>query len=232
MKYAIVFSLLGLVCAFYGASEESLWLRLLFCSFAVGWLGVGLAYAGAGGRVFGKRRDGRLAWWSLLFWPFHLLNFALLSAFRRGKKENRFDFIDYNIVLGCQLAPKHEAELSPHHIQSVLDLTCEFSEVPFLRRLNYLSIPLLDTHAPSLQQLQQGAKFLVQSAESGPVYVHCALGHGRSALFVAAYLVKSGRAKNAEEALEMVRAKRLHMGLHPAQRARLEQFVAANASGK
>ncbi|RYX85430.1 hypothetical protein EON83_05545 [bacterium] len=230
MKYAIVFSALGLVCAVYGASVGPLGLRVLFASLAVCWLGVGFAYAGAGGRLFGKRREGRLRWWSAAFWPFHLLNYALLGAFRRSKKENAFDLIDDNVLLGCQLRARDEAELAPRQVRAVLDLTCEFAEAPFLRRLNYRSIPLLDTHAPTLEQLREGADFLVQNAAFGPVYVHCALGHGRSALFVAAYLLQSGQAKTADEAIGLIRAKRPRIGLHPGQRAVLERFVDAQNS--
>lgn len=226
MKYAIVFSSLGLVCAFYALSVQPLWLRLLMVSLALCWLGVGIAYAGVGGRIFGKRRDGRLAWWSVLFWPFHGLNFLFLSSFRRGKKENRFDLIDDKIVLGCQLSREHEAELAAHSVCAVLDLTCEFAEASFLRHLDYRSIPILDTHTPPLEALQEGADFLVQSAAQGPVYVHCALGHGRSALFVAAYLIRSRKAKTADEAIEFIRARRPNIGLHPGQRAVLERFVA------
>ncbi|BCM90180.1 putative protein YnbD [Abditibacteriota bacterium] len=229
MKYAFVFSALGLVCAFYCLSVDVFWLRLVFASLALCWSGVGAAYAGVGGRIFGKRRDGRLALWSAAFWPFHLLNYVLLSSFRRGKKENRFDLVAENIWLGCQLGAGDEAELSSHHVRAVLDLTCEFAEVPFLRRLNYRSIAILDTRAPTLEQLQEGADFLLQSAAYGPVYVHCALGHGRSALFVAAYLVRSGQAKTAGEAVEMVRAKRPRIGLYPGQYAVLERLVQVNS---
>ncbi len=225
MKYAFVFSLLGLVCGFYAISVEPLGLRLVFMSLALCWLGVGLAYAGIGGKIFGKRRDGRLHWWSALFWPFHLLNFALLGAFRHSKKENRFDLIDDNILLGCQLRASDQPELASHNIRAVLDLTCEFTEPLFLRRLNYRCIPILDTRAPTLEQLQSGAEFLLQSAAHGPVYVHCALGHGRSALFVAAYLLRSGRAKTPQDAIEMVRVKRPHIGLHPAQLELLKRFA-------
>ena len=230
MKYAVVFSALGLLCALYAIEANALWLRLFFLSLALCWLGVGLAYAGLGGRIFGKRRDGKLPLWNVLFWPFHLLNFALLSAFRRGGKENRFDRIADNIYLGCQPSPRDENELVPQNIRSVLDLTCEFSEPRFLRRLNYRSIPLLDTRAPTLEQLQDGANFLAQNAAIGPVYVHCALGHGRSALFVAAYLLQSGQAKSPHEAIELMRAHRPRIGLHPVQLAVLERFAHAQSA--
>lgn len=231
MKYAVVFSSLGFLCAFYVTDTTAFPMRVLFLSLALCWLGVGLAYEGVGGRIFGKRRDGRLRLWSLLFWPFHLLNFVLLSGFRRSGKENHFDRIDDNIFLGCQLRPRDEGELAAYNVRSVLDLTCEFTEPHFLRRLNYRSIPLLDTRAPTLEQLQDGTDFLLQSAASGPVYVHCALGHGRSALFVAAYLLQSGQSKTPEEAIALLHAQRPRVGLHPVQLALLERFArAANAT--
>ncbi len=226
MKYAITFSLLGLLCVFYCAAVESPVARLLLSSLALCWLGVGLAYAGIGGRVFGKRRDGKLQAWSALFWPFHLLNFALLRAFRQSKRENSFDEIHKNLWLGCQLDARDKTQLKQHGVASVLDLTCEFAEPAFLRALNYRSIPVLDTRAPTLTQLREGADFIAHSIEEGAVYVHCALGHGRSALFVAAYLLQSGRAQNADEAIELVRQKRANIELHPEQRALLRRFEA------
>ncbi len=186
MRYALTFSLLGLICVFYSATVQPPWARLLFASLAGCWLLVGAAYAGVGAQMFGKRADGHLLSWSLLFWPFHLLNSLLLRVCRCGK-ESSFDQIEPNVLLGCQLNARDKAQLSSHNVRAVLDLTCEFPETPFLRALNYRSIPVLDTRAPTLAQLQDGAEFIESSIPNGAVYVHCALGHGRSALFVAAY---------------------------------------------
>jgi protein-tyrosine phosphatase len=50
--------------------------------------------------------------------------------------------------------------------------------------------------------------WLTERAGEGPVYVHCALGHGRSATVVVAYLVATGRAATVQEGLASLRSKR------------------------
>ncbi len=230
LKYALVFGLLSVICAFYCVTLQPIFLRLLLGSLALCWFGVALAYAKLGARTFGKQRDGRLSLWSAVFWPYHLLNAFLLSLFRKSAKENPFDAIDDSILLACKLSSEDESGLQKRDVRAVLDLTCEFSETPFLRTLNYRSIPVLDTHSPTLEQLREGARFLADRAKDGAVYVHCALGHGRSALFVAAYLIETGRARSAEEATEIVRQKRANIELAPAQLSRLEEFAQEKGS--
>lgn len=226
MKTAFVFACLGFVCAFYCLKFDWLFAKLLLGSLALCWLGVALAYAGLGAKTFGKQTNGCLSLWSALFWPYHLLNELTLRSLRRGTKENTFDSIDNHILLGCKLAPRDERKLLEHDVCSVLDLTCEFAETPFLRALNYRSIPVLDSRAPTVRQLCEGADFIAENAKEEVVYVHCALGHGRSALFVAAYLLRVGRARNAEEAVELVRQKRANIELSRQQLALLQEFAA------
>lgn len=95
--------------------------------------------------------------------------------------------------------------------------------------MNYHSIPVLDTRAPTIGQLSEGADFIERKATDGTLYVHCALGHGRSALFVAAHLLRTGRARNAEEAVALVRQKRANIELSREQFAVLQKFAAREA---
>lgn len=203
---------------------------MLLGSLALCWLSVALAYAGVGARVFGKRSSGRLHPWSALLWPLHLLNALMLHSWRHGAKENAFDFIDDHVLLGCQLFARDQGELLKYDVHAVLDLTCEFNEALFLRALNYRSIPVLDMGAPTLQQLREGADFIQHNAKDGVVYVHCALGHGRSALFIAAYLIETGLAQDAQEAVELVSQKRANVKVSRDQLALLQQFAARESA--
>ncbi len=108
----------------------------------------------------------------------------------------------------------------------MLDLTCEFSEIPALRQLSYRCIPVLDTRAPSLDSLKAGAEWIKDESAKGPVYIHCALGHSRSATFVAAYLLLSGKARTPQEAIDKIKVIRPRIGLHPEQVALLKEMVA------
>ena len=92
-----------------------------------------------------------------------------------------------------------------------------------MRALDYRCIPLLDTRAPNLTQLREGANYIAQS--DGPIYVHCALGHGRSATFVAAYLLLSKRAQTAESVVTQIQKLRPRIGLAREQMAVLELYA-------
>jgi protein-tyrosine phosphatase len=225
MKYAVVFILFGVTCAWYAVTSQALVVRLIAACFAVAFGGVGFAYVCIGHRAFLKKPDGRLSWLSyVLYWPYHLLNWLSLFGFRRSGKENAFDRIDENVYLGCRLSNRDKQDIEIIGIKSVLDLTCEFSEFEALRQLSYRCIPILDTRAPSVESLQAGAKWIQEEAVKGPVYVHCALGHGRSATFVAAYLMLSGKARTSQDAIDQIKVLRPRIGLHSEQVAVLEEM--------
>ncbi|HVF85808.1 MAG TPA: dual specificity protein phosphatase family protein [Abditibacteriaceae bacterium] len=225
MKYAAIFIVFGLVCVFLAATSSNVFLQFVEASSAVAFCGVGFAYAFAEPRMFLKKSDGRLGLFSyVVFWPYHLLNSFSLFVFRRLGRENAFDKIDHNVFLGCRLNRGDNDIISRLNICSVLDLTCEFSETASLRQLSYRCIPVLDTCAPKLAELQNGAAWIVQQTSEGAVYVHCALGHGRSATFVAAYLLMNGKACNAQEAVDQVAVLRSKIELSASQRALLKQM--------
>lgn len=227
MKYAVVFLCLGAACAVYAIAIGSPLPALLLFSSAVAFSGVGLAYAINRPGLFGKRSDGRLSVVNyLLFWPYFLLNHLLLTSYRFLSREHLFDHIEDNVYLGCRLSHRDRRLIEQLHLVSVLDASCEFEEVCALRSLAYYCIPILDTQAPSLTALTAGAEWIVQQSQDGSVYVHCALGHGRSATFTAAYLLLSGKAHSVQEAILLITAKRPAVKLHPSQIARLEQFAA------
>lgn len=107
----------------------------------------------------------------------------------------------------------------------VLDLTSEFSEVRFLRsKSTYRSLPLLDNTAPSLEQLQDGVRWIAHHTQTGKVYVHCALGHSRSALFVAAFWLLEKKAVSATDAIDKLREIRKGVRLTKSQFFVLQQF--------
>ena len=224
-KYAIIFITLSLICAFYVITAPSVLVRLLAASTAVAFAGVGSAYAFLGPKAFFKKPDGRLHLVSyLVFWPYHLLNTISLLGLRLTSKEKPFDCVDENVYLGRRLYHSDEAAFTQLKVCSVLDLTCEFSEMPALRRLAYRSIPILDMCAPTVEQAEAGAQWINKQKGHGPVYIHCALGHGRSATFVAAYLLLSGKAQTAKEAVAFISTIRPRVGLTKSQWALLRKL--------
>lgn len=105
----------------------------------------------------------------------------------------------------------------------VVDMTAEFHEPESVRTgRTYLCVPTLDTSVPSLEDFQALIHAIARFPE--PVYVHCALGHGRSATVVIAALMATGNAASVEEAERIVKRARPGVGISAAQRRLLQQW--------
>ncbi len=243
MKFGSIFTALGAALIYVGANTNSALAQTLLYYAALSCLALGLAYFLNRPQILMKRADGRLHWLSwLLFAPYQLNNHLFLEVFRRTSSKPRWTEIVPGLWLGGRLRPGDEMKLasagfgaatflSPQRggdisvaPPSVLDVTVEFAEVPWLRRLaGYRCIPLLDTTAPTPDQLRDGLAFLAERLARGPVYVHCAFGHSRSATFVLGHLVASGQCRTVDEALAFVQTKRPRVRLSSPQLAVLRQ---------
>lgn len=225
MRYGPIFLMLGVTLAAGAVSASEWWQRLLLASAGVSFAVVGAAFLGAGPRVFGKRRTGELAPWSWpLLWPYHALNALALLALRLGR-ERVWDEVAPGLFLGRQPTILDRAALRKLGLRGVLDLTCEFSELPDLRSLpGYRSLPLLDTTSPTPAQLDEGVRAIREALREGAVLVHCALGHGRSATFVCAFLMSQQPHLRPEDAIGMVRSRRPGAAPSRAQVAALHEW--------
>lgn len=72
----------------------------------------------------------------------------------------------------------------------------------------YCGIPWLDVTSPAPEELAAAAREIETLRSEGSVLVSCALGRGRSAAAVAAWLLLTGRAASADDAIAQVRALR------------------------
>lgn len=224
---AIVFLAAGLGLFMEGALvRNSPWSYPLF-SAGLGFSLMGIAYMRRWTGILGKRRDGRLMFSSyLLFWPYHLMNWITYLVFRLLAREHPFDPIAPGVYLGGHLLASDQAAFEKAGIRSVLDLTSEFSEAKFIRNNTvYACLPLLDRTAPLVEEFAAAVEFLTKSLERGPVYVHCAVGHGRSAVIAAAWMVKSGEASSAADALAKLKAARPGVSPSTVQFKALESFL-------
>jgi protein-tyrosine phosphatase len=85
---------------------------------------------------------------------------------------------------------------------------------------------LLDASAPTVGQLREAVAWLRELESLGPVYVHCAAGHGRSVCIVVAYLLAIGAADSIEAAERRLRELRSGVRLNADQIRSLRQFQA------
>jgi protein-tyrosine phosphatase len=105
-----------------------------------------------------------------------------------------------------------------------LDLVAEMPEATSFRKLaNYRSLPILDATAPTLDQLRDAIDWVER--QPGPVFVHCALGHGRSGTVVAACLLARGLASDAKMAVNQLRELRPGVRLNRVQWKVLKAFT-------
>ncbi|MGR8980041.1 MAG: phosphatase domain-containing protein [Gammaproteobacteria bacterium] len=220
MKIAISSLIAGILLCYLGLTVGGL------AFFAV-WLGIsflitawGYAFGAAG--IYGKQADGQLAFWSvLLHLPYFLFLLSVWHAIRRLNRENAFDRITDDIMIGRRLLV---GEL-PDDIATVVDLTAEFHEPSgLIANINYIALPILDSSVPDLNALNE----IIAGLPDGKTYIHCAQGHGRTGLFTAFLLIKRGIVKGPDAALVLLKKKRPALSLTAEQNRYLRKAVADN----
>ena len=162
---------------------------------------VALNYLGFGAAGFQKRSDGTMPMPTrLLLAPYLLgarINAGLWTA------SDRLTEIDDNVWLG-RLPGRWSADAPA--FATVIDLCAELPAVPHSGR--HVALPALDLIPLSDGGLQRAVTAIEAARAEGPVLVACALGYGRSAASVAAWLVATGRAASPEAAVKYLRTRR------------------------
>jgi protein-tyrosine phosphatase len=112
----------------------------------------------------------------------------------------------------------------PADVVLVVDLTAEFFAARGVRAgREYLALPTLDGTAPDEAALRAAVARLAD--HPGPVYLHCAAGHGRSALLAAALLLARGLAADHHQAEARLRQVRPRVRLTRRQRQLLRRLA-------
>jgi hypothetical protein len=152
---------------------------------------VAVAYMVRWHGVFGKRPDGRLRWLHVIVLLPYLASAWLAWRMRKWVwQEEPWTEVAEGIYLGRRLGKQE----MPEGIELVVDMTAEFRERPGVRKIGqYICLPTLDGTAPKAEAFDALVDRLAVSA--GPMYVHCAVGYGRSATVVAAVLLRRGLAQ-------------------------------------
>lgn len=217
MKYTFIFLILGTYLIIISFKLGIVGWLLFWCG--VSFLTLGAAYGWLGARVFGKGSDGKIAWWAMaLLMPYLLLTWAIWHLQIRIGKEDSCNAIAPNIWLGRRPFVKD----LPDNISLIVDLTAEFPESQkVIAGRNYICVPTLDAYVADDKTFRE----LIEKISSwqGNIYIHCALGHGRSATVAAATLVAKGLADNVDLAEEIIKKKRPGIEISKAQRRLLNR---------
>ncbi|MCX8156796.1 MAG: dual specificity protein phosphatase family protein [Verrucomicrobiae bacterium] len=177
--------------------------------------------------IFQKGSDGRLPFFSwVVFWPYFFYNYAQLLAWRFLSREPAFAEVEPGLYWGRRLCRDERHRIEAMEPLAVLDLTAEFAEPEFMREQGeYLRLPILDMTPPRPRDFERALAFIRDHRKRQNIYVHCALGHGRAAAILAAYLVQEGRCATVEEAEAWLRGRRHGVRLTRAQRKAVKRYL-------
>jgi protein tyrosine phosphatase (PTP) superfamily phosphohydrolase (DUF442 family) len=111
-----------------------------------------------------------------------------------GAPIRRVSQITPHLHVGGQYRARGWPRMAARGITAVINLRIEFDdEAAGIAPPQYLYLPTVDDHAPTLDQLRAGAEFVAEVvAQEGGVYIHCASGVGRAATMAVAYLISTG----------------------------------------
>ncbi len=192
-------------------------------SYLRGWVSISafvmaLAYISSWPRVMGKRPDGVVPWYrSALLLPFVLFTILMGNLKAWFGREPVFDEMVPGIYVGRRCSG---AEL-PADVEVVVDLTCERTEPRALREAStYYGLFTLDGTAPEARAYRALLEKLIPDRR--PMYIHCAMGHSRSATVAAGVLIGRDIVRTAAAAEQLMKRVRPKIHLTRAQRALVE----------
>lgn len=162
---------------------------------------VGVAYAGQGHAIFQKDpRTGRIPWHRKLpLGPYLAITWLFWHIVRLASRARPFAELAPGLFIGRRLGPREY----PDGIKTIVDLTHEFDELqPCDQTPRYVSLPILDGAALRPHALKRIATQV--AAMDRPVYLHCAMGHGRTAMIAASVLMTEQLALSPHDALTLV----------------------------
>ncbi len=206
VKYYLLGALVALLAAIY-MPQIVVSLLLLWVSLSLAL--VSAAYLFDFPSIFRKSQDGKIVWWiRWAFIPFLLGAKAYNAWERRRDTVPPIQQVSDNLYVSRRLFPSDLAFLDSHDISCIVDVTAEFAGLESAmtdKQFNYLSIPVLDHKAPTLERLRHAMNWIdTQIACGRSVVVHCALGRGRSVFVVAAYLLSKDPSLSVESVMQKI----------------------------
>ena len=204
--YALLATALALPTFWFPLLGWSFWWPALACSL-VAW-----GYAWAGPAVY-RRHFGQVSWPAkFVLGPVLVAQWLSWKYYR--SQSNPMDSVEDGVWIGRHLTLVEAQQATKETIGAVIDVCNAFDEPAPLRSVKRLELPILDLTAPSESQVNQAVEFIEKHRGQG-VLVHCKAGYSRSAAIVAAWLVRTGRAENAEAAFRKLKAVRPNIVIRP-----------------
>jgi protein-tyrosine phosphatase len=135
-------------------------------------------------------------------------------------------WITNQLAVGGRIRPEDIRALARTGITHVVDTRAEYrddAQAMAKEHIELLHLPTPDTYPLTIEQLRQGAAWVQERImQGGGVLIHCEHGVGRSVLLASAVLVYGGM--KAQDALNLVQAKRWQASPNQRQVARLKEF--------
>jgi dual specificity protein phosphatase-like protein len=189
------------------------WLWLLWPATSLAL--VALAYAAIGAAAFQKHGASHSFAATWLFAPYTIGAWINSRLWTRRRPEP--DLIADSVWIGRMPGARASGE---YPFAALVDVC---AELPAPQRSGrHHGLPWLDLVVPSAGELRAAARAIESARRDGDVLVCCAAGYGRSACAVAAWLIATRRARDADDALAIVRARRPGVALGVLERDALQ----------
>jgi protein tyrosine phosphatase (PTP) superfamily phosphohydrolase (DUF442 family) len=141
---------------------------------------------------------------------------------------NWWDIIDEQVLLGGALMFDDLERLRQLGVGAVINLCAERPDNPYRLKsaqMEYLWLPVADTHAPTVDQIVRGLAWLEQRVQTGrKVYIHCASGMGRSVTLLACWYLYT-ESMSVSQVLAFVKRRRPQMSLTRRQVRRIQEIA-------
>ena len=181
-----------------GGGGVCLWLLWLAGSLAL----VAVIYLMLDAEAFQKRADGSMPLAVRCLFAPYLLG-AWLNSRGWTRRLQIADRVAPGVLLGRLPTAAESRRLG---VVAIVDVC---AELPFRTRgIQYRFVPMLDLVLPDAEQIERAVVALEEALAAGPVLVCCALGFARSALVVAAWMLRARLADSPQAAVAQVRQAR------------------------
>lgn len=218
MKYAILFGWCGILLGFLGWRLG--WNGWLLLWFSFDFFLLSFAYQRGSIKIFGKQADGKMSLVSIVLLLPALLFLWVVWHVRRSILKEEYS---HEIIPGLWLGGRVLTGELPDNISLIVDLTAEFIEPQdVIAQKTYICLPTLDGSVPSDEKLLEIVEKIC--SWQGNVYLHCALGRGRSATVAAGILLAKGMVNDVDRAKTLLQSIRPGVDFSSTQRQSLERL--------